>query len=111
MRCQIGLGLQLLFEARQALFRTANPKRELVLVEKAFGVTIDQTRNRLLNLADLCFYRLQIRVNVGRGESPPVLYVESLWTLQESAHLSQTADSSRSPLTWVFVHTRPPLNR
>jgi hypothetical protein len=37
-----------IFEARQALFRRANPKRELILVEKAFGETIDQTGNRLL---------------------------------------------------------------
>jgi hypothetical protein len=88
LRGLIRLRLQLLIEAPQALFRTANPKRKLFFVEKTFGVTVDQTGNRLLKLDDLRFYRMQVRVNFGHGQAPSVLVLESRWTLQESAHLS-----------------------
>jgi hypothetical protein len=37
LRGQIGVGLQLPFEVRRAVLRTANPKRELILVEKTFA--------------------------------------------------------------------------
>jgi len=55
LRGQIHLRHQLPSEAPQALFRTANPKRELILLERTFGVTVDQTENRLLNLA-ICVF-------------------------------------------------------
>ena len=58
LRGQLDLGSQLLIEARRTLLRTANPKRELILIDESVGLAVDQTGNSLLNLGDLGFYRI-----------------------------------------------------
>ena len=88
LRGQLYLRSQLLLEARRALLRTANPKRKLILVDEAVGVSVNQTGNRLLHLGDLRFYRIQIRINLGRRQAPPVLVLESLRVFKQSADLS-----------------------
>jgi hypothetical protein len=88
LRGQLYLGPQLLLDARRALLRTANPKRKLILVDEAVGVSVNQTGNGLFNLGDLRFYRIQIRINLGRRQAPAVFVLESPRAFKQSAHLS-----------------------
>ena len=88
LRGQLYLGPQLFLEARRALLRTANPKHKLILVDEAVGVSINQTGYGLLHLGDLRFYRIQVRINLGRSQAPPVLVLESLRVFKQSADLS-----------------------
>jgi hypothetical protein len=62
---QLGLGPELFVEPRGAFLRTTNPKRELILVDEAVGIAVDRAGNGLLDLGNLRFYRVQIRVNLG----------------------------------------------
>jgi hypothetical protein len=88
LRGQLYLRPQLLLEARRALLRTANPKHKLILVDEAVGESVNQMGYGLLQLGDLRFYRIQVRINLGRSQAPPVLVLESVRVFKQSADLS-----------------------
>jgi len=77
LRRRLGLGPEC-SSSRVAFLRTTNPKRELILVDEAVGIALDQAGNGLLDLGNLRFDRVQTRVNLGSCQAPLVFVLNAI---------------------------------